>query len=193
MRNTNLAARRLGAGRRASLGTKAVVGAALPVLMLLGACTSAQEETAVSSSPSPGEANGAGTCATAVDELFDALLAGSAPDELAQRFDEDVDWSIPGDTEAVPWIGPRQGRAGVADFYSELGQMAKVNEFEFDTIVGEGDRCVALGSLSTEVLETGRDIETDFAYDIEVRDGLITRYHMFEDSWAVAEAMKPQD
>ncbi|MFI7239916.1 nuclear transport factor 2 family protein [Streptomyces cyaneofuscatus] len=60
-----------------------------------------------------------------------------------------------------------------------------------NTIIGGGVRCVVLGSLRTEVLATGRDIESDFAHDIEVRDGLITRYRMFEDTWAVAKAFEP--
>ncbi|MEW2066180.1 nuclear transport factor 2 family protein [Streptomyces sp. NPDC007346] len=132
------------------------------------------------------------TAREAAKTLFEQLLSGASPDELAQRFDEDVDWFIPGDTSVVPWIGCKTGRVGVAEFYTQLGQGAKVKHFQIDTIIGDGDRCVVLGSLRTEVLGTGRDIESDFAYDIEVRDGLITRYHMFEDTWAVAKAFEPQ-
>ncbi|GAB7037314.1 hypothetical protein JCM9533A_11620 [Catenuloplanes niger JCM 9533] len=165
----------------------ALVAVAAPVLMFLGACTSAQE-TATSA---PSSAASDPSCRTVATALFDQLLAGASPTSLAERFDEKVDWSIPGNTAVVPWIGPREGRAGVAEFYTELGQMAKVEQFTIDTIIGDGDRCVLLGDLKTTVLSTGRDITTDFAYDIEVRNGLITRYHMFEDSWAVAEALEP--
>ncbi|WP_405647972.1 nuclear transport factor 2 family protein [Streptomyces uncialis] len=132
------------------------------------------------------------TAREAATALFDQLSSGAAPNELAERFDESVDWFIPGHTSVVPWIGRKVGRAGVAEFYAQLGQGAKVEEFKVDTIIGDGDRCVVLGSLRTTILATGRDIETDFAFDIEVRDGLITRYRMFEDSWAVAAAFEPK-
>ncbi|MFC7219281.1 nuclear transport factor 2 family protein [Streptomyces polyrhachis] len=69
---------------------------------------------------------------------------------------------------------------------------ARVKDFAIDTIVGDGDRCVVLGSLRTEILATGRDIETEYAIDIAVRDGLVTRYRMFEDTWAVVAAFEPK-
>lgn len=127
----------------------------------------------------------------AATDLFEQVLSGAPPSELAERFDENVDWFISGDESVVPWIGRKTGRAGVADFYTQLGQGARVEHFEIETIVGDGDRCVVLGTLRTKVLATGRDIESDFAFDIKVRDGLITRYRMFEDTWAVAAAFEP--
>jgi ketosteroid isomerase-like protein len=130
------------------------------------------------------------TAREAATALFEQLLSGAPPNELAERFDENVDWFIPGDTSVVPWIGRKTGRAGVAEFYTQLAQSAKAEDFNIEAIVGDGDRCVVLGNLRTKVLATGRDIETDFAFDIEVRDGFITRYHMFEDTLAVAAACK---
>nr|BAT26130.1 hypothetical protein [Aureimonas altamirensis] len=35
---------------------------------------------------------------------------------------------------------------------------------------------------------TGRRIESEFAFDLTVRDGLILRYRMLEDSYAVEQA-----
>ncbi|AOS63793.1 nuclear transport factor 2 family protein [Actinoalloteichus hymeniacidonis] len=124
-------------------------------------------------------------------DLFDRVRSGAAPTELAEHYDEDVDWFIPGDTSVVPWIGRKVGRAGVAEFYTQLAAGTELAHFGIDTIIGDGDRCVVLGGLRTTVLATGRVIETDFAFDVRVRDGLITRYHMFEDTWAVASAFEP--
>lgn len=128
------------------------------------------------------------TAREAATALFQQLRSGAPPDELVLRFDENVDWFIPGDTSVVPWIGRKTGRAGVAEFYTQLARETESKEFRIETVIGEGNRCVVLGSLRTEVLATGRDIETDFAFDIEVREGLITRYRMFEDTFAVAAA-----
>lgn len=165
----------------------AALGVAASALALTGCATSGSPSSASSSGPAASD-----SCEVVATDLFDALLAGeSTPEELAERFTEDVDWFIPGNTELVPWIGERNGRAEVANFYTELGQQTTLEMFEIDTIIGEGDRCVVLGNLRTRANDTGRYMVTDFAYDIAVEDGLINRYHMHEDSWAVSEALAP--
>ena len=123
-------------------------------------------------------------------QLFTDLADGLDPTQLATRFAEDVDWFIPGDHDTVPWIGRRRGRAGVAEFYRQLRDLVVPEEFEVRRVVAEGDRCVVIGVLVTLVRATGSRIESEFAFDIEVRDGLITRYHMFEDTWAVSNACR---
>lgn len=126
-----------------------------------------------------------------VTDLFAALAEGNSPQELAARYAEDVDWRIPGDTDNVPWIGRKHGRAGVAEFFGQLGALAVTERFTLRAIIAEGQHGVVLGDLVTLVRSTGQRIESEFAYDIEVQDGLITRYHMYEDSWAVSVAARP--
>ncbi|MFJ7178371.1 hypothetical protein ACIQXA_18625 [Streptomyces massasporeus] len=45
-----------------------------------------------------------------------------------------------------------------------------------------------IGCMVCEVTKTGRDIGTVFALHTTVRDGRITRCHLYEDSYAVAKA-----
>ena len=123
-------------------------------------------------------------------QLFADLADGRAPEELAAHFADDIDWFIPGDVDTVPWIGRKRGRAGVAEFYRQLQDLVVAERFEIRAILAEAERCVVLGDLVTVVRATGRRIESEFAFDIEVRDGLITRYHMLEDTWAVARACR---
>lgn len=126
---------------------------------------------------------------TAVNHLFQSLEAGATPTELAEHFHEDVDWFIAGNTEVVPWIGRKVGRAGVAEFYQQLRDLTKPIEFVIQRTFVDGSDAVVLGRLTTEVSSTGKRIDSEFAFDIEVTDGLISRYHMLEDSWAVAGAL----
>ena len=123
-------------------------------------------------------------------QLFTDLADGLDPAQLATHFAEDVDWYIPGDLDTVPWIGRKRGRAGVAEFYRQLKELVVSEKFEVRRVVADGNRCVVLGGLITRVRATGSRIESEFAFDIEVRDGLITRYHMFEDTWAVSNACR---
>lgn len=118
----------------------------------------------------------------------------SAPSDVtkatvAALFSEDCDWCIPGDLERVPWIGARRGREAVAAFFEELRLYNEPERFEVRDILTGPGRAIVLGDLATRVKATGRLIETDFALDIGVRQGLIVRYRMFEDTFAVARAV----
>jgi len=104
---------------------------------------------------------------------------------VASAFAQNVDWDIAGDTATVPWIGARRGREAVAGFFRDLRRDNDPQRFAIRRILADGDVVVVVGDLATRVKATGRLIETEFALDITVRDGLIVRYRLIEDSFAV--------
>ncbi|TYR33550.1 hypothetical protein FY036_08260 [Mesorhizobium microcysteis] len=115
----------------------------------------------------------------------------ASPDTLAaivDLFDEDVDWDIPGDLRRVPWIGPRRGRAAVDRFFRELAARLEPRGFSLRSILADREEVAIVGDLASLVRETGRLIETPFAFLLTVRDGKIVRYRMLEDSFAVSQA-----
>lgn len=111
---------------------------------------------------------------------------------VVELFAEDVDWDIPGDLAGVPWIGPRRGREAAGAFFLELARRLEPRRFEVQRIVADGETAVLIGELASWVKDTGSLIETPFAFDLVVRDGRIVRYRLFEDSHAVARAMRPE-
>ncbi|WP_315138577.1 nuclear transport factor 2 family protein [Achromobacter marplatensis] len=127
-----------------------------------------------------------------IENLFATIAAAGDPGQIATLYSEDVDWYIAGDLPAVPWIGRKVGRAGVAEFFQQIRVEVISERFEVQTILVEGERGVVLGALASRVRRTGKLIETSFAFDVSVRDGLIVRYHMLEDSHAVANAAKAE-
>ncbi|WP_223300537.1 hypothetical protein [Pantoea sp. At-9b] len=44
------------------------------------------------------------------------------------------------------------------------------------------------GKLAPRVNNTGKLIETEFVFDFTVSDGLISRFRLFDDSFAVSQA-----
>lgn len=140
-----------------------------------------------------------GACVAGAREItecyFDRVAAfWSAPEDpqslqaIVELFAEDVDWDIPGDLAAVPWIGPRQGRAAVGAFYRELAAGIVPERFDVQRILADGDTAVALGELASRVKATGRLMETPFAFVLRVEAGRIVYYRMLEDSYGVALA-----
>lgn len=55
----------------------------------------------------------------------------------------------------------------------------------------KGDRVVVLGYLESKMKRNGNVMKSEFSIDIIVKNGRITRYHLLEDSFEVAQAVNP--
>lgn len=136
-----------------------------------------------------GEAAAGGSARAALERYVAAMRSAAAPDAVASLFTADADWDIPGAVDRVPWVGRRSGRAGIADFVRALWQGIEPIRFDISSIVSEGDRAFAAGELESRAKRTGRIMRSEFIIDVTVRDGLISRHRLLEDSFAVAEAV----
>ncbi len=123
-----------------------------------------------------------------IEEFFRRVASATDEKEIAELVSDEVDWLVAGDVAAVPWIGRKHNKAGAADFYRQIREQLTAEKFEVDTLLAQGARVVAIGSLASRVNRTGKLIETEFVLDFTVADGLISRFRMFEDSFAVAQA-----
>jgi uncharacterized protein len=128
-----------------------------------------------------------------VDELLRRVAAG-APEGIAQLFADEVDWKLgwpDGDyTQTVPWIRQRSTRAGMADHFRLLGEhhVPGQSDARVHAVLVDGTDAVVLGEVAHTAKPTGRSYVAAFALHLTVVDGLITRYHIYEDSLAVAQA-----
>lgn len=124
----------------------------------------------------------------AAELLLNLLSTAASPEEIAEVFSEDVDWVIPGDSDALPWIGKKTGRSAVVDFVSSTRRLLEPLRFEVVDILASETRAGILGELASRVKSSGRVIETPFCIALTFVDGKITRFLMLEDSFAVHEA-----
>jgi uncharacterized protein len=124
---------------------------------------------------------------TVIDRYF-VLASSAAPESVAELFSEAVDFDIPGDVASVPWLGRREGRAGVAAFIAEIRRGTRGDIFEIERIVVDGDIAVILGHFRTLAIATNKMMNSDFAFVFTVVNGLITRFRLLEDSYAVSQA-----
>ena len=121
-----------------------------------------------------------------------ALLSrlGAGADEVAELFSPDLDWNIPGDSGAFPWIGRRTGRAAASDFISHLRELMEPLRFEVHEVLTSESTAVILGDLASRSVRTGKTVETAFAIVLTVSGNQISRFLMLEDSFAVSRAAK---
>lgn len=124
-----------------------------------------------------------------IEEFFHRAGSGEPVEKIAELVSEEVDWFVAGDTRVVPWIGRKIGKAGAAAFYAQIREQIKSERFEVNEILVQGQRVVAFGVLASRVIRTGKLIESEFCFDFTVEQSEITRFRMFEDSFAVAQAV----
>jgi ketosteroid isomerase-like protein len=129
----------------------------------------------------------------AVANAFLHRLSTETPERIAELFAEPVDWKLswPEPTHpAVPWIRPRSTRADVAAHFRQLREhfLPGAGEARFEPPLVDGPDAVLFGSSSQVVAATGKRFTTVMAVRLTVAGGLITHYHVYEDSLAVLEA-----
>ncbi|MFI7244499.1 nuclear transport factor 2 family protein [Streptomyces qinglanensis] len=131
----------------------------------------------------------------AVVEEFLSRVGAGDPERVAALFAEQVDWMI-AENPTVPWVRPRPTRADVAAHFRELAAgvepMAPRGR-PLEALVVEGDEAVVTGNLAGRVRATGKEFFAPFALRLTVEQGLVVRYHLYEDGVAVAAACAPDD
>lgn len=122
-------------------------------------------------------------------DTFLQTLAGGDPDAIAALFADAVDWKIVG-SPAVPWIRHCTTRADVAEFFRTMlaGFVPEERAANIGHVLVDGPHAVVLGEISQVIKANGRGFTTPFALHLTGENGLITRYHIYEDSLTVAEA-----
>ena len=115
------------------------------------------------------------------------LLAEGRSAEAAALFADSVSFSIP-HPPGIPWVPEVDSAEGMRTFFELLQTHVQGKELDLHQIITDGDDVVLVGRMVSEVRKTGRDIDTAFALHTTVQNGRITRYHLYEDTHAVARA-----
>jgi len=127
---------------------------------------------------------------TDVVNNFIKYLSTRDLESLVQLFGETIDWFIPGDESRAPWLGRRNTRLEVENFYKLLWSETEPITAEISAIFIIDDKAAITGSFSTKMLRTGRGVTSLFCIQMTVQSGEIIRYTLLEDSYAVSEALK---
>jgi ketosteroid isomerase-like protein len=133
----------------------------------------------------------------AVTEFLSRLAEGD-PDRIAELFADTVDWQLDWPAEghpAVPWIRPRSTRTDVVDHFRSLNafHVPEKRGGAMPRILVDDPDAVVLGDIRQTVKATGRAYRARYALHLTVEDGVITRYHVYEDSLTVARALTGND
>ncbi len=125
-----------------------------------------------------------------VGRYFDKQKAGGTPKELSGFFAENAEYYIPGDFKNVPWIGKRVGPKEIEEAIRLLKTNVQTKKASITDIVSKGNRVVVLGAFESIYKKNGQLMKSEFSIDIVVKNGLISRFHLLEDSFEVSRVAK---
>lgn len=120
---------------------------------------------------------------------FLQLLTQRNLDELSNLFSDTIDWYIPGNIEKAPWLGKKNSRNEVREFYELLWKNTEPVSAQIDKIITDQDTAIITGEFSTKMLQTNKIVHSIFSIQITIENGLIVRYRLLEDSYAVSVAL----
>jgi ketosteroid isomerase-like protein len=127
------------------------------------------------------------TTAATVDAFFERFASGDLPGLLG-LFADQVDFRVAGSPN-VPWTGTRSTRQEISAFFETFPKVLTAPKgFTLNARLVDGEHAVVLAESVFGVLATGKTFTNAYALHFSVVDGQITRYHMYEDSYAIAEA-----
>ncbi|MEU3794766.1 nuclear transport factor 2 family protein [Streptomyces fructofermentans] len=125
--------------------------------------------------------------AATVDSFFARFASGDLPG-LLELFADRVDFTVAGSPH-VPWTGTRSTKEEIREFFDIFPRVLTAPQsFTLHARLIDGQHAVVTAESAFGVLATGKAFTNTYALHLSVVDGRITRYRMYEDSYAIAEA-----
>lgn len=123
-----------------------------------------------------------------VRRVYRAFAVRDIP-TILQVLATDVEWGEPANP-FNPAAGTRHGHAGFMEWLQVGKESEEILVLEPRKFLADGDTVAVIGFTKCRVKATGKMYETDFVHVATVKDGKITRFQEFFDTFAAAEAFK---
>jgi len=124
-----------------------------------------------------------------VQSLYAAFGRGDMETLIAALAD-DIEWISPGPSDAIAFAGHRRGVPEVMQFFAALNGALEFEKFEPQEFIAQGDKVVVIGVSRVRGRGTGRSTDNDWVAVITLRNGKVIRYRLYEDTIALAAALR---
>lgn len=120
-----------------------------------------------------------------VQQIYADFVQANIPGIL-NSLSDDIVFDTPGPA-IVPWSGVRKGKAGIMDFFSQVGSTSTYEIFEPQTFIVEGDKVIALGVAHFTNTTTGKKGISPWTMAWTFKTGKAIHVNNLWDTYAVAE------
>jgi ketosteroid isomerase-like protein len=124
-----------------------------------------------------------------VRDFYEARMSRD-PDVIAQFLHDDVEWTVAGPVDLIPFCGQHYGKAAVIDAMVRIASTVfKLVKLNLDELLVDGDRAAGFNRLTATQSGTGRTITYQRAEFFLFRENKILTYRSILDSFDAAEQM----
>ena len=128
-----------------------------------------------------------------VAEAFYQVYAVRDADKIAAFLDDDVEWTISGPVDFLPFCGTRHGKAAALDMIGrQISEVYQVLSFVPDAILVDGEWAASINRLSARLSACDRTISFRLAHFLRFRDGKIVEMRAIIDSYDAVEQVLGQ-
>jgi|SRR6185369_2864255 len=121
-----------------------------------------------------------------VEAFYEAYAARDA-DTVGEFLDENVEWTISGPVDVLPFCGTRHGKAAVLDLIRrEVPAVFRIQSFVVDAMLVDGERAATLARLTARGID-GRTISYRLSHFARFRDGKVVENLSLIDSFNAVE------
>lgn len=121
-------------------------------------------------------------------EAFYRAYAARDAKKVAEFLADDVEWTISGPVDVLPFCGTRRGKAAVMDIIERLVPgVFRVFSFVSDQMLIDGERVATLNRLAARRTDDGRVISYRLAHFLRFRDGKVIETVSLIDSYDAVE------
>jgi len=110
--------------------------------------------------------------------VFAAFGAGDI-DKIMTLLDVEIEFYGP---SVIPYAGHYKGKPQARKFFETVLSSVDIHQFDPMDLFSSGEKVTVTGHLRLTARPTGRQIESDFAHVITVRDGKWLRFRDFMDT-----------
>jgi uncharacterized protein len=134
--------------------------------------------------------------ASDIVKAYFQAFADNDPASIERYFTPDIEYTVIGMTipavekAVIPWLGHYHGHDGAKQFFSHLQNNIEVIGFSPQSFIEQGDQVAVFGAFTYKAVSTQKEFESDYAIRIQMRDGKISHYHFFENTFAIGEAFR---
>jgi ketosteroid isomerase-like protein len=124
-----------------------------------------------------------------VEEYFRACVSRD-PARLARCLDDDVQWTLGGPVDLLPFCGQRRGKQAVIDTIVGLTpKIMRMTGMDIEELLIDGDRAAAIIRVSAIHAVTGRTVSYRNAHFLRYRDGKLAELRALIDTFDAAEQL----
>jgi ketosteroid isomerase-like protein len=123
-----------------------------------------------------------------VVEAFYRVYAARDVAKIAEYLDDDVEWTISGPIDLLPFCGTHRSKANVIDMIGrQVPQVLRTFSFVAETILVQGDQAAMLSRQSSRRTVDGRTMSYRVANFMRFRDGKLVENLSLIDSFDAVE------